>query len=100
MLERRLSEAPSPPRSTSVETSSASTIIATRAGFVDPESPAFQIFTVKPGDCGLGFGAVGHFHKSESPRIPGELVSDDLGRRHLSEGLKGLSQIVFGGLSR
>lgn len=51
-------------------------------------------------DRGLGFGAVGHLNKPESPRISGKLVCDDFDGCDLAEGLESLPQIFFSGLLR
>ncbi len=93
MSECELSEASSAPEP-------ASAVVAARAGLVDLKSAPLQVFAIKPGDRGPGFGTVGHLHKSESPRIPSEFVCDDFDRCDLPEGFKSLSQIFFSGLSR
>ncbi len=66
VLEIRLSESSPPSVSAPVETASASTVIASRAGLVYLQWTSHQICPVKPIYRGLRFWAVGHFNESES----------------------------------
>jgi hypothetical protein len=70
----RTSSATSAPARTAA--ASATTALCFRPSFVDRNRAATQIASVQRFDGGGALRPIGHFHKTESPQTPAELISN------------------------
>ena len=81
--------------SSSSSTSTATSAIGTRAGFVDRHSTARDFLQVELTDCLTGFIPVGHLDEGEPARPTCLPIHNDVHRRHHSKLLESIAHIVL-----
>jgi hypothetical protein len=72
----------------------AATLRGLRLGFIDRDTPAFDIRAVESGNRGIGIFLGRHFDKPEATGFAAEPVLDDAGRFYLTVGAEKLPQVV------
>lgn len=62
--------------------------------FVDDDLTTVHITAVQGSNGSLGFGVIGHFHKSKAFAPVGEFVGDDFGRSHFAIRSEKIGQVL------